>query len=118
MTKSKILASDMPPVEKVWLIAKERSDIGKGMFGVVADTAIYERFGERCCPIGAVLVHEERERCYTYTAASLLNVSEHWIDSFTDGFDGVARAPKHDIEGYDAGREIRRRFIERGVELA
>lgn len=123
MTKAEILASDMPALEKVWLIAKERDDISHGAYGVVAtargDAFIYERFGATCCPLGAVLDGEEREQNYTATVAGMLRVSEAWAETFVDGFDGCNNVPAKadEFHGYAAGRELRRRFESIGVSL-
>lgn len=117
MTKAEILASDMPAVEKVWAIASQRNDIGTGAYGVAVASLVYERFGNTCCAIGAVLVGEEREQNYTATAAGLLGVSEEWVEDFIDGFDGAARTAPRVVDGYAAGQEIRRRFEAMGVPL-
>jgi hypothetical protein len=112
MTKSEILASGLPAVEKVWLIASQRGDIGTGSYGVVAELLldgghVYQRIGD--C-----------EQNYTVTAAGLLNLSEEWVDAFIDGFDGAVPSASLAAEplcGHLASEEIRRRFQEKGVSL-
>lgn len=139
MTKSEILASDLPPVEKVWLIASQRSDIGADDYGICeAPEGFYERAGRTCCPIGAVLdglpIAPRPAASWCAAAGDALGVDRDWVYAFTIGLDGSAASafdidaaywspgrggtvPQSGIAGYAAGQELRRRFIERGVDL-
>ena len=121
MTKSEILASGRSPLEKVWEIARQRSDIGAANFGVLHDRerSVYERLGRCCCPIGAVLDGESSTARLDCDAAGLLGVTWQWVKSFTLGFDCTAEdvdVPS-DMDGYAAGQEIRRRLEAMGVAL-
>lgn len=129
MTKSEILASDLPPVEKVWQIASQRSDIAAGQLGVSVahdesehDEFPYSYWEQSCatvCPIGAVLAGHVNEGEDHYDAAAyLLDVTRAWVVGFIDGFDSEPlKSEGHERDGHAAGQENRHRFLEKGVSL-
>jgi hypothetical protein len=62
------------------------------------------------CAIGCVLVVEGKPINSTITvAAQILGVSDEWITSFTDGFDGNGKAEgAYDPEAWTLGETVRK----------